>query len=533
MARPRSIIPTCSPFLRGNSLSARLSFGDIKYLTPVLAKVEPTHLAKNGYLNTNAPDYVGINEKLAGAVERLEKAFLLAQSAQEVTSTRIGKEYQRLTKETENAAKHAQQRHQVEHQASEFNRRIGNERRLLKQVRDEDLDDHIQRLTDQLTDLRLRRDRRDQVAGTYEQDKLLTYLDRYATRDGLATMAESTRRSHDSFIATVRRFSATTRIQDVDEQWMLDFQDWLITTPSLKPIYSTMPNPDYVPGNGQKQKIKGKILRWHEGEPLVNSSVKTYMQKITSCLNYYQQRAKKLPAGVVIGDDYKLYTFKLLSKEDNVMALEEEELFQLVTFNEFKMREQERARDIFVFLCATSLRHSDLVKVVPGAVKNGHIKLVARKTRKHIIEVNIPLNQISRSILEKYGYDMRACKLSKHKINQRIREVLNHNEGKTFPSLQEPVTIINYSGNKEVSYGSTRANEIGTHSGRRTFINICLDYNVPINKIIGQTGHTDVNTLMIYANKRKDVNKHMSNIFNLPAYEAQDYAVPELVEVVE
>jgi integrase len=523
MARPKAENPTCVPFLRGNALSVRLSFGGLKYRTPKIETIESEYLAKNSYVKPSHENYLDINQRLAGAVERLEQAFRIAQAAGDITEQRIGTEYKRLTEEGEKSSERKQRRETLD--------KVNSAIRAKKEP--QAVDEEIQKLHEQLRKLNQKRDNLRRENGTYEDDKLITFLTRYATRDGIATMADATFRSHNSFIETVRQFQPATTVQEVDEEWMVRFQDWLISTPSSKPIYSTMPNPAYAPGNGQKQKIKGKILYYKVGDTRKNNTIETYLQKVTSCLTYYQARPSKLPTGVVIGDSYKLYQFKLKPKEDNVVALEEAELFQLLNFKDFAMREQERALDILLFLAATSLRHSDLKKVTPSAVKNGVITLTAQKTAHHSIEVNIPLNLISTTILEKYSYNMVNCKLSYHKVNKRIREVLNHNDGKTFPSLQEPVEVVNYSGARAVGKTSTRANEIGTHSGRRTFINICLDYNVPINKIIGMTGHLDVTTLMIYANKRKDVKKHMSNIFQLPSYPAQDYEVAELVEVVE
>lgn len=524
MARPRAEKPTCTPFLRGTALGVQLNFGKLKFRTPKLASVEPGFIAGNGYVSTSHPDYLTLNETIAGAVERLEQAFRIAQAAAELTEPRLKAEYTRLTQEAVVAVKAAERKALIDGLYGKLKVRVK------KQFALPDLEVEIAILEAQLLAKRQERDNMRREIGTYEDDLLITYLTKYATRKGSATMAESTLRSHLSYIETIRRFESVTRIQDVDEKWLIRFQDWLIATPSRKPIYSTKPNPDYAPGNGQKQKIRGEILRYKEGDTLKNSSVEGYVQKVISCLKFYQLRPEELPTGVVIDSRYKLYEFDLLSKEDNVVALEEAELLQLLSFKDWAMREQERARDIILFLCATSLRLSDLKKVIPANIKDGHISLVAKKTRKHKIRVTIPINPISRIILEKYGYDMRNCILSKNKVNRRIREVLAHNDGQTFASLQEPHEVVNYSGSREVGRSSTRAREIGTHSGRRTFINICLDYNVPVNKIIGMTGHTDVNTLMIYANKRRDVKKHMQNVFQIQEYGEQDYSVAEVVE---
>ncbi|RYE13558.1 MAG: hypothetical protein EOP34_08575 [Rickettsiales bacterium] len=187
--------------------------------------------------------------------------------------------------------------------------------------------------------------------------------------------------------------------------------------------------------------------------------------------------------------------------------------------------------DTLLFLCSTSLRHSDLIKVVPATIKDNRIMLTAKKTKKHNIKVNIPLNPISTAILTKYDNDMRNCNMAYENINKYVREVLNENAN-LFPTLQELEAITRPSGNDDTdnTIYLKRADAIGTHSGRRTYVNICLDYNVPLNKIMGATGHTNVNTLMIYANKRKDVNKYMANTFQFNPSEKEVYQLAETVE---
>lgn len=532
MARPRSEKPSLLPTLRGTALSIRLSFGELKYSTPVLAKVEPEFIGKNGYVKPSHPNYLNINEALAAATERLEQAFAIAQHSGDLTVQRIKQVYLQLTSEAEASAQREQLRQQAEQQKEDFKRRLRDERRLLARVRDEDLDEHIAELETKLVELRLRRDNLRRAAGSYEDDLLTTYLTRYATRKGIATMAATTRSSHMALVTTISHFAPATRIQDVDEAWLIKFQDWLVTTPSKRAIYRRTKNPDY--GELDDRKLVAKeFLYYKETSTRKNSSVERYIERVKGCLRYYQARPHLLPPGVVVSDSFKLYEFDLAAKEDNVVALEEAELFQLFAFDGVITKPERRALDIFLFLCATGLRFNDLQKVKKTSIVDGMIHLVARKTRKHKIVVDIPLNVISTHVLEKYNYDMTTCKLTYTDTLLGIRSVLNHNEGKTFPTLQEPHTSVNYSGAQELVVETTRANAIGTHSGRRTFINICLDYNVPLNKLVGMTGHRNVNTLMVYANKRKDVKKHMRNIFQLPAYEPHDYVADDLAEEID
>lgn len=519
MARPLADTATIVPFLRGNSLSVRWSFRGLKYRTPALAKGVGAHqIAKNGYVKNNHDEHLTINTDIAAAVDRLGQATKILLNGGDVTEQRINQEYTRLTKEAVAAV--ATELRVEDQQAMQ--RRV-----LLKGHRAvtlPDLEAEIEALEAQLVAKKKQRDNLKKSLGMYDDDSFVRFLELFGVRKGITTMEASTSRSHASFIETLKRFDADVKIQDIDDNWILAFQDWLIVTPSVKPIYSSFKD-------GKRQ--KGDLLYYKTGNTLKNNSIETYIVKVQSCLKYYQSRPELLPAGCVINDNWKRYESDLMGKNDNVVALEENELLDLFHFRDFKMQEQERAIDILLFLCATSLRKSDLKKVIPSSIKNGKINLIAQKTKKYSIKVSIPLNPISTAILKKYGNDMNKCKMATQRINQRIREVLNHNAGKTFPTLQIMEKVTNYSGKEDVGTEQTRASLIGNHSGRRTFINICLDYNVPVNKIIGMTGHTDVNTLMIYANKRKDVQKHMVNMFQLSAYEEQDYTAPLLLAAPE
>ena len=90
---------------------------------------------------------------------------------------------------------------------------------------------------------------------------------------------------------------------------------------------------------------------------------------------------------------------------------------------------------------------------------------------------------------------------------------------------------MQYSGSDDVNTTDRRAKLIGTKSGRRTFINLCLDANVPINNIMGATGHLNVATLMIYADKRRSLKKNFVNVFGFSnPNPVQDYTLPLQIE---
>lgn len=513
MARPTSTKPTITPFLRNDNISVRLSFRGLKYRTPALFKgITPNHIAKNGYIKNTHTDYLTINTAISAATDRLEQVVAILLTTGEFTEQRLNKEYTRLTSEAI-AAGEAEALMEVRKEAKKEQKRKIETVVLLPSIEDE-----IAELQAMIVAKQKERDNMRKELNLYQDDTLDHFLDLFRSRKGDSTMEASTDRTYRSFIQTVKHFDATVKIQDVDDNWLTKFQDWLVKTPRLIPVYN------YI------NKVKVGILRYDKGEPRLNGTISNYITKVRSCLKYYKARPEMLPAGCVITEKYKRFESSLPLNEDNVIALEEKELFELFSFRNFKRKTHEKAIDVLLFLCSTSLRFSDYHKVTPTTIKDGCISFIAKKTKKLNITVTIPINPISQAILEKYNFDMSTCKVQDYQLNERIKEVLNYKVGDqyVFPSFQVKEKITKYCGRVDVGSEETRADLISSHSGRRTYINLCLDYNVPINKIMSQTGHLDVGTLMVYANKRKDVKKFMKNIFQLPTSTEQDYYTPLL-----
>ncbi|AWM32102.1 tyrosine-type recombinase/integrase [Hymenobacter nivis] len=510
MARPVATEATITPFLRGDNLSVRWSFRGLKYRTKVLGVVAPVHLMKNGYVKNTHADHIGINQKIEQAQDLLKQATAILLATGDVTEQRINREYTRLLAEAQAAGvadeavikRKAAKKEQV--------------RKIDTVVLIPSLQDEIAELEAQIVAKRKAMVNMQKEHHLYQDDRLVTFLDRYLERNKTKMVADTTQRTFRAFITTVTRFDANARIQDVGEDWLTRFETWLTTTNSFRSIHHMVPNP--VTG----KMARGAFIRFDEGTPRLNGTVTNYITKIKTVLNYFKLRPELLPVDCILTDSHKRYSFEQPISDGNVVALEADELLQLFRFRDYQRRTHEQAMDMFLFLCATSLRVSDLKKVVPGVVQHGSILVTARKTKKHNIKAVIPINSISAYVLEKYQYDFPAnCCIDDTLINERVKEVLNYqypNHQYVFPSFQTMDTIVQYCGSEEVKTTDTRANLITSHSGRRTFINLCLDANVPLNNIMQMTGHINVTTLMVYADKRRNIKKNMVNVFGFTNY---------------
>jgi integrase len=551
MARPVAELPAIQPVHRKatSTLSVKCWFRGAEWQTPILARsVDAEHIGKNGYVKNSHADYLAINTAIEAATDLLNQAcVILAAIGGTITNDAIKTEYLRLSAEAIDAGV----------AADAVQKRVAakkeQKRKIQTVVIEPSLTDEIAELEALVEAKKKERDNVRKELNIYVDDTLVHFLNQYLF-DNKNDLAESSQRTYKAFITTVKRFAPDTKIQDVNEQWFKDFEYWLITTEAERPVFHMVHNPV------TKKLEPGEVKKYIKTGVRSNGTVSNYITKIKSVLKYYRLRSEQLPADCVITEKYKMYKFKKPINDESVIALEENELYQLFKFSNFERSTHETATDMFLFLCATSLRVSDLCRITPDVVKDGVITLKPIKTVKRMITVRIPINQVSAYVLKKYDFDLRRKDNGKpvvfydkkgnevykpmvedYLINERIKIVLNYKHGANyvFPSLQIKDKLVRYSGTVEIEKkskkskpgeGSTRADLISSHSGRRTYINLALDANVPVNKLMLITGHLKLETLMIYADKRKDVKKHVLNLFNFANYDPQDYTVPTLID---
>ena len=318
----------------------------------------------------------------------------------------------------------------------------------------------------------------------WTSDLLAEYIKEHPKRKG-KTLSKSTIRIFNAIAKLVTDFDDTLKITEVTDKTLYQFQDYMIS--------------------------QGKV----------NGTIEKYIGKIKEVLNYQKDRLN-------LTNFYKDYSFELESKEENIIALEETDIRDLLSlkFDVGRGKDRpsyERTRDMFVLMCATGLRFTDIA-LNPTQIKNGQIVLTPIKTRKKNIKVFIPLNPVSNAILEKYDYTI--PKMEDYYFTENLKVI-----AKRIPALHRTEVVTNISGStitaKEFDkYGNPVAQPVWdllkSHSGRRTFINICLDYNTKPLTIMGMTGHTDIQQLNTYADTRRELRRREApreklNLLDLPA----------------
>lgn len=145
------------------------------------------------------------------------------------------------------------------------------------------------------------------------------------------------------------------------------------------------------------------------------------------------------------------------------------------------------SRDIFVLLCTTSLRFSDLKNIRKESVSNNVLTIYHQKTNN---KVKIPLNKYSRAILSKYNF--RIKKLYLNLFNNDIRKVC---EIAKIDELVETITIRN--GKRKIDYVQ-KYKLLSSHVGRRTYITNAIRKNVNASRIMAISGHKTYSSFQKY-----------------------------------
>ena len=147
----------------------------------------------------------------------------------------------------------------------------------------------------------------------------------------------------------------------------------------------------------------------------------------------------------------------------------------------------ERQRDIFIFQSVVGCQVSDLWAMTKANVVNGFLEYIARKTEENRpVTVRVPLNDVAKSILEKYK-DLPGMQLlpftSQQQYNRDIKTMFE------MAGLNRIVTVINPKTREEEK--KRLCDIASSHLARRTFIGN-LYKETPDPNIIGKlSGHKE------------------------------------------
>lgn len=189
------------------------------------------------------------------------------------------------------------------------------------------------------------------------------------------------------------------------------------------------------------------------------------------------------------------FKLKLKSTQKKVIFLTTDELVRLRDCEiPATKRYLERVRDIFLFLCFSGLRYSDVANLKRSDIKDNHIEVTTIKTADSL---SIEFNSHTKAIIEKYKeVQFRSNRVLPIITNQKFNEYLK--ELGKLAEIDEPIRETYYKGNERIDAVMPKYALLGSHAGRRTFICNALALGIPPQVVMKWTGHSDYKAMKPY-----------------------------------
>ena len=220
---------------------------------------------------------------------------------------------------------------------------------------------------------------------------------------------------------------------------------------------------------------------------------KTYTILVTVLNYYFKVRKEK---NLEMDSIFREKGFKRGKKSVNeANPLTEEQLYTLYahTFNKSSL---EKAKIRFCWQCFTSLRFNDLDKIRPKHISNGVLTYTPHKTERYDVKIEQPLNQFAVEILKSFNNDTSSMKISYSPYMRQITEMLDEVRDK-YPELQ---------------YG-----RYSTHSGRDTYISICVQNGASMKNILTWVGQSSYRIMDRYIKLTPESQKvEVNSVFSAP-----------------
>lgn len=227
--------------------------------------------------------------------------------------------------------------------------------------------------------------------------------------------------------------------------------------------------------------------------PMLNN---TTIAKALSTLKTFLGYARK--HGIKVNESYRDFAIKKEKLE--VIALEQAEFDAIINLDLSAKRRLDKARNIFVFACATGLRYSDMAQLKREHIKDNVITLTVKKTKT---ELTIPLNSISASILDKYkDLNKPLPMISNQNLNISIKDLCKE------AGIDQPIEIVRFHGKKRVVNTYPKYELIHFHTARKTFVTLSLEKGMSAEEVMEISGHSDYRSFQRYSKvteKRKKV----------------------------
>ena len=241
-----------------------------------------------------------------------------------------------------------------------------------------------------------------------------------------------------------------------------------------------------------------ELKEWYVRNNYRNRTITKQFKVLRSFLRWMKANGYPVQDSAI---EYKLH---LTVTKKNVTYLTFKELKQFYK-HQFAPNHKylERARDMFCFMCFTSLRYSDLAQLKKAHITSKGIDLYTKKTSDHI---TIPIIDYAQEIIDKYAdYESEDGSLfpvpSAQKLNDYIKLAAKD------AGLDREVVNTYFIGTQRHDDVNKFYDIISCHDARRTFVCCSLAFGIPAPVVMSCTGHKDYESMKPYIEIASDTRR--------------------------
>lgn len=261
-------------------------------------------------------------------------------------------------------------------------------------------------------------------------------------------------------------------------------------------------------------KFMNRLVVWYVDNGYCNRTINKQIKMLKSCLRWLEKKE------YVINKEALEFKPKLKVIPRTVTYLKYKELihFMNYTFSE-NLNYLSRARDMFCFMCFTSLRYSDLKELMHSHIVDSQIEMFSQKTDGKLI---IPLVDQAKQLIKKYSW-YKGKTVFPVPSNQKLNDYLK--EAAKIAGLNRIVSQSYFKGNERYEKTTYFYEQISCHDARRTFVVCSLSLGIPMSIVMRATGHSDYESMKPYIEvlnetQRLEMDKwnkyhHQSNIIDM------------------
>lgn len=268
------------------------------------------------------------------------------------------------------------------------------------------------------------------------------------------------------------------------------------------------------------QKFMNRLVVWYVDNDYCNRTINKQIKMLKSCLRWLGRN------GYTINKDALEFKPKLKVIPKTVTYLKYNELihFMNYTFPE-EQNYLTKARDMFCFMCFTSLRYSDLAALKHSHIVDGQIEMFSEKTDGKLI---IPLIDQAKQILEKYSW-YKGDTIFPVPSNQKLNDYLK--EAAEIAGLDRIVSQSYFKGNERYEKTAYFYEQISCHDARRTFVVCSLSLGIPMTIVMRATGHSDYESMKPYIEVLNETQRIEMEKWNKQSYKSEVISMIDKLDI--